>query len=62
MPDNEVIVVSPVTGEPLTQRKDGFYEAPGDNQLYIYVDDKLTPLVSPTGNPMVPIDDSLFYC
>ena len=64
MPENEVVVVSPVTGEPLTRRKDGFYEAANDKQLYIYVEDKLTPLVSPSGKPMVPspIGDSLFYC
>ena len=61
MSDENIVVVSPITGEPLVQRKDGFYEASSDKQLYIYDGEKLTALLSPNGNPMIPKDDGLFY-
>ena len=60
MENKETVIVSPVTGEPLVQRKDGFYTAKNDSQLYIYENDMLTALLSPAGKPMVPKDDDLF--
>lgn len=61
MDNKEIVIVSPVNGEPLKQRNDGFYEAKNDSQLYIYENDQLTALLSPAGKPMVPRDDGLFY-
>ena len=60
MSDDNFVLVSPITNEPLVRRDDGFYEAPNDKQLYIYDGEMLTALLSPNGNPMFPKDGFFF--